>query len=137
LPLYQAVFDATTQARYARGATSPKQQEYFARKIAGVVAATTGRLSPRIVRIWRSMAEDYEFDSFSELAYDAWDQMGEPGLWRAASKDLNLPLSPAQKEWLIAFDVAVSLHDGDPSSVPPHVVKVLGPFPAQRNNPYR
>ena len=137
MPLYQAVLDATTYHPHRYGRPSVKQVAYDAQQAAEVVAATTGRLSPRTMRIWRSMAENYEFDSFSELAYDAWDEMGEPGLWRAASKDLNLPLSPAQKEWLIAFDVAVSLHDGDPSSVPPHVDKVLGPFPAQRNNPYR
>ena len=135
MPLYQAVLDATRPRRY--GAPATVQANFDALDARTVVAITTGRLRPRTMNVWRSMAENYEFDSFSELAYDAWDEMGEPGLWRAASKDLNLPLSPAQEEWLIAFDVAVRLHDGDPRQVPAHVAEVLGPFPAQRNNPYR
>lgn len=58
-----------------------------------------------------------------------WEVLGEPIYLSYLINAKNLRVSTAQKEWLTAYNYAISLYDGDPSAIPRRVHDLLGDYP--------
>lgn len=60
-----------------------------------------------------------------------WDTLGEPLYMTYLIDAKGLRVSAAQRDWLTAYNYAIALHDGDPSSIPKHVHEILGDYPVR------